>query len=136
MEQKELVLIRDYLPSDKNFIYASFLKGLRYGNEMFELIDAKVYFDIYQRVIENILDQDSTLVKVACLKDEPEVILGYSIATPTEGLIHFLFVKSAWRGIGIGTTLMSEGIHTATHTTKIGTALIKKKHLKYNPFMV
>lgn len=136
MNKADLIAIRGPQPGDKNFILATWMKGLKYGNDLFGLIDTGVYFTAYQTVIEAILDSPQTLVRIACLKDEPEVILGYSVLNLEQNAAHFCFVKAAWRSIGIARSLVPETTTTFTHLTKAGEAILKKKKLKYNPFII
>lgn len=137
MNKNELIEIRDVIESDRNFILATFLKGLRYGNDTFGLIDSKVYFSEYQKIIDAILRHPDTSVAVACLKDDKQVILGYSIFNLSKSLLHFTFVKSAWRGIGIAKSLFPEKTTTVTHITKTGASIIRKSSkLVFNPFAI
>lgn len=135
----ENVALRLATLEDKNFIMATWLKGLRHGNDWYSLIDQKAYFEVYPKVIESILASSYTEVRIACLRSDPEVILGYIVvdgkdpAQPTRA--HWIFVKKAWRGIGIARLLTPTTITTVTHLTKTGLGLMKKhQHLIFNPF--
>lgn len=133
LQKSDLVSVRDYLPGDRNFILATWLRGLRYGNEWFEAVDQKIYFDFYNKVIEIILNRPDTQVKVACLKDDPEVILGYSVYTG--GVLHWVFVKKAWRSIGIMKSLLPEGIVAVSHLTTVGKSILRRHPgVVFNPF--
>lgn len=136
MIKSDLISVREVLPEDKNFIYATFLRGLYYGESWFSVIDKSVFMDNYHKVIEHILNNPNTLIKVACLKDTPSAILGYSVITKDNTVAHFCFVKKAWRGIGIATQLVPTTVTTITHLTKTGLSLLKKKDLTFNPFIV
>ena len=89
----------------------------------------------YHKVIEHILKNPNTLIRVACLKEDPEVILGYLIGTKDQTVAHWVFCKKSWRNIGIMKSLLTTET-TATHATKAGLAIIKKKSLVFNPFIV
>ena len=133
MYKTNLVAIRDVTAQDANFVMATWLKGLRYGNDWFELIPSEVYFKVYHQVIEQILLRPKTLIQIACLKDEPDVILGYSVFE--DSTLHFLFVKRPWRGIGIAKMLTPIGITTVSHLTKTGRAILTKTPgVTFNPF--
>lgn len=72
-------------------------------------------------------------IKVACLKDSPDVILGYAVY---EGhCLHWVQCKQAWRGIGIAKLLCPETITTVSHLTRLGKTLMFKKNLVFNPFI-
>lgn len=128
--------IRDAVEKDFAFIYSTWLKGLRFGNDTFGLIDQHIYFDRYHEVIEKILALPTTLILVACLADDPDTILGYSVVGPP-GTLHYIHVKQAWRRFGIAQKLVPEEVKFVTHVTKVGWSILKKKYpaAKYNPFI-
>lgn len=133
MNKNELVSIRDYKPEDRNFILSTWLKGLRYGNDWFEVVPSDIYFEFYHNVIETILGLPDTKVKVACLKDDEEVILSYSVYSKEK--LHWIFCKKAWRSIGIAKSLVPQEITTVTHLTSIGKSILRKHtNLHFNPF--
>ncbi len=74
-------------------------------------------------------------VKIACLKEDENVVLGYSVARKINevNILDFVFVKSAWRGIGIAKSLVPSPLHVVTSLTKSGKAL-KPKEVIFNPF--
>jgi hypothetical protein len=132
--KKDLVAVRGPMPEDINFIFASWLRGLYYGNTFFGEIPKDIFMDKYHQVIQNLLAKAT--VRVACLKDDPEVILGYSVIRNTESgeTLDWIFVKSAWRRIGIGKSLVPNKINATTHLSKVGKAL-KPTDCIYNPFL-
>ena len=129
LDKKDLVSLRGPRPDDVNFIFASWLRGLYYGDTWFGEIPKDVFMENYHKVVQNILTKAD--VRVACLKDDPDVILGYSVSSGST--LHWIFTKSAWRKIGIGKSLLPEKVDTVTHLTKIGRSL-KPKDCIYNPF--
>lgn len=136
LNKKDLIAIRGMYPDDWNFILATWLKGLRYGNDWFGLVEAPVYYASYQTVIERILQSPGTTIRVACLKDSPDVILGYSV---TRGnTLDWIFCKSRWRLIGIAKSLVSESVTQVSHLTEVGKAILKKKKssITFNPFSI
>jgi GNAT superfamily N-acetyltransferase len=87
----------------------------------------------YHRIVEGLITQG--IIKVACLKEDPDVILGYAIFSKTYPALHFVFVKSAWRGIGIARSLVPKETKVVTHLTKVGLSILKKNPtLVFNPF--
>lgn len=127
--------IRDAFETDFPFIYSTWLKGLRFGNEAFTMIEQNSYFKNYHKVIEVILNRPDTVIKVACLLDDPETILGYSILG--EDMVHYVHVKQAFRSFGIGKSLCPKSISRVTHVTKVGLSILKAKHpeFHYDPFL-
>lgn len=130
----ELVDFRRAINSDVPFILSTFLKGLRYGNGWYKLIDSKVYFSVYHDIIVRILSKPEISVKVACLKEDPTIILGYSIVEGDR--LHWVHVKKAWRHVKIATSLVPETITTVTHLTDVGKSIFLKKKLIFNPFVL
>jgi len=133
LSKNELIEVRDGVEDDNVFILATWLRGLRYGNSWFLLIDAKIYFAEYQKAIKVLLASADTIIKVACLKEEPSVILGYSVYS--NGRLHFTFVKKAWRKIGIAKSLVPQDIKVVSHITDTGRSILRKyPDVTFNPF--
>lgn len=131
IKKSALVMLRDGRPTDLPFIYASWLKGLRYGNDWFGAIDQGIYFKAYHKVLESVLLRST--VKVACLIDEPDAILGYSVTSGTK--VHWVFVKKHWRGIGLARDLLPVQPTIVTHVTKVGLSILKKSNsVIFDPF--
>lgn len=137
MEKKDLVTVRDMQPGDRNFIFATWLRGLYYGNSFFGEMPKDAFMKHYHDVLEKLLTRPTPWVRVACLKDDPEVILGYAIGRvwPGELSLDWIFVKSPWRKIGIAKSLVPPGVTTITHLTKVGKAL-KPSAWVFNPFFL
>lgn len=135
MKKDDLVSFRNVMGEDNNFILSTWLRGLRYGNQWFGMIEQEVYFKMYKPIIERLLVKPTVSVKVACLKDDPEVILSYSVLE--QDRLHWVFTKKAWRQMGLANDLIPKEIKTLTHITHIGESLyLKKKQLTFNPFLL
>jgi hypothetical protein len=140
IDKKDLVSIRDYRPSDHNFIMATFLRGLYYGDSWFSLIPKNIFMTSYHPAAERIVAKPGVTIKVACLRDEPEVILGYSIYRVLQvqnqevTVLDWIFCKTAWRNIGIAKSLMPAQVHAVSHLTKTGKSLLNKIGAIFNPF--
>jgi len=134
-ERKESVIVRPPCAEDTSFIFATWLRGLRYGNELFELINPDVYFEFYHKVIQSILTNKNTTVAIACLKEDKDVILGYAVYSGTT--LHWCHVKTAWRNIGIAKQLVPSNINTVSHLTKVGIGILKNHPaVQFNPFLL
>lgn len=129
----DLIFIRPAVMADKPFILSTWLKGLRFGNIWYRLIDDKIYFRVYHAVIEKLISTPGVTIKVACLKDDPEVILGYVVYQGDK--VHWVQVKKAWRNIGIARALTPSEITTTTHLTEVGRSIFLKKKWVFNPFL-
>lgn len=133
LDRNSLISIRPSEPGDHNFIMATWLRGLRYGNDWFEAIDSEIYFRVYGLFIEKIIADKNTSVNVACLKDDPDVILGYSVSSGP--VVHWVFCKKSWRNIGIAKSLVPKTIEKVTHLTSVGRSILRRSpNVKFDPF--
>jgi len=131
-ELESLVFVRKANDSDAPFIYASFLKGLYYDNEFYNMIPKADFMENYKRVVESLLFKCQ--VNIACLKEDPSVIVGYSITTGNT--LHWLYVKKSWRKQGVAKLLVPVLPNFFSHFTNLGLILRKTKYpeLTFNPF--
>lgn len=127
------VSLRSHVESDLPFIFSTWLKGLYHGNPLYRKIEQGIFYPKYHKVLEAVLK--SSTVVVACLEDEPDVVLGYAVYRDLT--MHWIFVKKAWRKMGIAKQLVVPNITAVSHLTKIGESLIKSKGLnwKFDPFL-
>lgn len=133
---KGLYDIRDYTKDDRAFVLATFLRGLYYGDSWFGEIPKPIFMTNYSIIAEKLIDSPKTIIKVACLPDSPDVILGYSILSADFQGIHWMYVKSMWRKKGIAKSLTPQYASYVTHLSSLGKLLLKEK-LKtaiFNPF--
>lgn len=137
-----LFAIRAYRESDKNLILSTFLKGLYYGygeenppSIWGHDVDKRIFMDNYKKVAAAFLDSPKVTIAVACLPDDPDTILGYSILGTSGSVLHWVFVKSVWRNKSIAKTLVPASITTVTHLSKLGKELLPKLNNPiFNPF--
>lgn len=129
----ELVSIRNYEPDDEAFIYQTWLKGYRHGNSMHRGMDTGTFEKGYRPAITALLKK--SLVKIACLKESPNVVLGYSVSEGTK--LHWIFVRSVWKGMGIMSLLLPLRFNSVSHKTNAFERILKEKfpHVKYDPFL-
>lgn len=143
IDRKELIEVRSYTANDRNFILATYLRGLYYGDSWFSMIPKGIFMENQHRVIEKVLSNPNVDIKVACLKEDKDTILGYSISRklgdPQNPIVvlDWIFCKSAWRGIGIAKMLYPAHTSACTHLTKSGAAIVREKcnHLIFNPYI-
>lgn len=134
MSQIDLLANRPWNPGDFNFVKATWLKSLRFGNAWFAKSEGSSYYKAYSTVLDKILSTPGVEVTVACLCDDPELILGYSVQRGNT--LDFVYVKKRWRGVGIATSLVSPNIDTVTHLTDTGKSILDKKfpEIVFNPW--
>jgi hypothetical protein len=91
------------------------------------------FYKGYHPVITALLKRSTT--RVACLKESPDVILGYSVYEGPK--LHWVHVKEAWRKFGIAKLLLPKDFNTVSHKTSMGERILKQKYpnVKYDPFL-
>lgn len=139
MNKSDLITTRTPVAEDAAFILSTWLKGLLYGGDaLYRKIPKDIYYANHHKVLEKILSSPSTTVKIACLKEDPEVILGYIVyrTFESQSVIDWIFVKKNWRGIGIANSLFPHNVYAVTSLTKAGESIMQK-HSKvvFNPYI-
>lgn len=121
-----------YLP----LIYSRWLRSLRYGNPLFKKIASHYYYKFYHDYLEKLLAKPDSLVMLAVLSDDKDIVLGFSVSR--EDVLDYIHVHSNNRMHGIATHLLPEKISVMTHITedagKVWPSNPKYKHWKFNPF--
>lgn len=132
----DLFIIRPYdHENDHKFIYATWLRGLYSGNYLFSKMPKSVFMSNYHDIIENILKSPLITIKVCAFKEDPGVIIGYSVYS--QSALYWVFVKKAWQNIGVAKDLVPSTINTVNQLTYSGVSILKTHpHLTYNPFEV
>lgn len=102
-------LQRDY----KNLVLAPFLNSLRYGNDLFKLIDKDAYYASYTKYIETLLQRPDCLIKFAMLSDD--TVLGWCLFQ--DKTVHYVWVKEHQRRQGIAGSLVPKNFEVITHIT-------------------
>lgn len=136
MVKSELVASRPMLPEDKNFIMATLLRGLYYGGSVFSEMKKQRFMESYQPIAEALLTKNINSTLVACLKEDPNVILGYVILNEDKNTIHYAFCKKPWRGIGVIRDLVPNTVRNVSHLTKTGLSILKRKGWDFDPFLL
>jgi GNAT superfamily N-acetyltransferase len=131
-----MIEIRDYRPEDKNFILATFLRGLYYGDSWFSSVPKDIFMSNYSAVVEALINSPRVATKVMCLADDIDVVVGYSMMSADFQTIHWVFVKKDWRNKGIASRLLPQRPTAVTHLTALGKSLLTKfqSPVIFNPF--
>lgn len=130
----ELIIKRSWNPqTDKSFIMSTLLKGIYYGDSWFSLIPKDIFMSNYHPHIERLLSAPGVDVTIACLGEDPDVIIGYSVTTNT--ILHYVFCKRSWRKIGVAKLLLPQTVSAVSHLTDLGRKLLPKlPGAIFNPF--
>lgn len=134
----DLIAIRPYDPTeDENFIFSTALAGLYYGDSWFAKIKKTLFITQYRKVLQAMIAKPTTCVRIACMKEDPTEIKGYSITVNHDHALAWVFVKKDWRKNGIAKTLVPTTVTEVTNLTALGEVLMKKyPHLSFNPFVI
>jgi len=132
MKKSDLVTFRLAAPGDIPFIFSTWLRGLKYGNKALKKVPNKAFFTEMHKTIEQVMMAPGTLVRVCCLKSDPETVLGYSVASEP-GILHWVFVKKAWRSIGVGTDLIPGPVTVITCATDATKDFFKARGIPLQP---
>lgn len=120
-------------PNLQGFVCANWLRSLRHQNEFFKMIDPPSYWAAYRTFINMLLNKPETVVHLALLKDDHDVVLGFSVSR--EHVLDYVYVAKDMRRHGICSSLV-HGESTFTHITKTWKTIWAKKfpEMKFNPF--
>jgi hypothetical protein len=135
--KSDVSYIREYLPADEHFILSTWLKGLYFGGTLYSYIDKKTFMVYYTKVLKSIIsNKDRYKIQVMCDRLDPNIIIGFSVLSKDETVLHWVQVKVDFRRHGVAADLVPATVKTVTHLTKLGILLMKNKGLAYNPFIL
>lgn len=119
----------------QNLVFAKWMRSYRHGNDYVKLANPDCYFEAYNRYITNILYRPDTILRLAVLSDEDDVVLGFSVIE--RDVLHYVLVGKDFRKQGIAKQLVPTEINWITHLTKIGLRLWAKElpQAQFNPFL-
>lgn len=130
-------IIREFRPDKDNaFICATLLNGFYYGNDYIKFMDYHEFYPIYQKIIENLLHKPEVIINVCAWKEDPNIMLGFSILE-SGVILHWVYVKKVFRRYGIAKQLVPDTVQYVTHLTNHGKSLLRQNtNIKYNPFLI
>lgn len=101
--------------------------------DFFSAIDQDTFMREYHKYLEMLFSRPEMRIRVACLVEESDVILGFSVFSGP--LLHFVFVKPDWRHIGLGNDLVPDNIGIVTGFTRVGDIIRRKRGWGFNPWL-
>lgn len=134
------VVVREAGPGDLNFILKSWLMAVRNTSHLSWGIANARYFAGEQILIKRTLAKARTLV--ACLPDDPELVLGFVVCEPP-ALCHFVYVKAALRRQGVARVLLQAagldpvaGFVATVATYELTKGFIREKYpaVEFDPY--
>lgn len=123
------VIVREYdKERDAPMLFATWRNALWFdttGRD--ESLNHKFFRDC-TKLIKSILAGRDARVQIACLSDDPDLILGVSVMNK-DNLV-WVYVKADYRARGIATMLAKGAKTFSKPSTRIGKAIVKNKELK------
>lgn len=136
------VIARPPEEKDVPFILSSWLKSYR-DSEFASSIPADVYFNNHRSLINHILIQENNALTLLCDSEDHDHILGFIAYNSKAPIVFYVYVKHAFRNLGLG-RYMLEGIKKnfggnvkiqCTHKAR-GWKNFKSLGLVYNPYLI
>lgn len=137
MPERPPLTLRLATPSDLRFVKHSWFQSYRKGGRA-----PDVAFPVLQAGLGALIDRlvSEASVFVAAATEVPDEICGWSCRRT--GTLHYVYVKQAYRHLGIGRQLCAEIAQIAgpvvwhTFETRAGTQFAQKIGTKFNPFLL
>jgi GNAT superfamily N-acetyltransferase len=132
-------VIRNLVPGDEPFVYASWLHSFEPFRD--RRISRDIYYQEHHALIAGLLDKPSGLRIVAASREEPKLLFGFlfgarlSVGT----VLDYVFVKPIYRRMGIASALLRElGPADAVthHTTDLNSLLGLGTRATYDPYLL
>jgi ribosomal protein S18 acetylase RimI-like enzyme len=134
------VLIRPATPEDRPFIADSWLRSFRrspWAVRVWGQPDRgerdRVYYSRYGHAgwVDTLLTSFPGQFSVACLESDPSFVMGFSVFDGRTILLHYVYVKAAFRRNGIGRQLCPQSSYVVTAETPKWQAFAKKHGIAY-----
>lgn len=117
--------------TDERFVAASWFESFWKARAQREGIDFEAYKAGQDAIIRRLM-RDATIM-VAYAANVPDEIAGYSVVE--DDTLHYVYVKAAYRRMGIGGGLVPEGLKFYTHDTgRQGHRFVVGLKLSFNPY--
>lgn len=128
-----MIAIRAANEGDKNFIYATWLRGLYHGSLFWACTTAKEFYKYMGQNVTEVLSRPGVEVRVVSVADEPSLILGYAVFEgPT---LHWVYVKAEGRSQGLARKLLEgHSIERVSNLTTVGDAIRRKRKWRFYPW--
>lgn len=136
------IRIRAATDADVGYVLKSWLETYRRESLWAKHMENEVFYPRHRAVVTELVEQDDTIVAVNA--NDPAHLLGFACGRRVKNalVIHFVYVKFAFRNFGVGRALLStfewDGKEpvTATHWTHSVDGLSRTKPILYNPYLL
>ena len=137
------IAIRLHEATDEDFIYSTWMKSFR-DNSYARAVPTQLYNIGQRKRINKILSKEGVNVLIACDAETPELIYGYAVMERTPDVLHYVYVKSAYRKLGIAKALLIDFLDNSVLYTHKGDIVIERllrddptyNQWVYNPYLL
>lgn len=128
IEDIKTVVVRAYDEDvDAPLVFSTWRDALWFEQERDEAESIQFYRAVNKK-IRFLLAMPDTKIKIACLKDDPDIIIGYSVVNKDN--VIWTYVKFDYRRKGIA-NLLCKGLKSVSFPlTRIGEKIVRLKNLK------
>lgn len=128
----QLLELRPGKKEDESFLYGTWLNGTYQKTRWRTEFARGDFFKGYHSVIAHILSKPQTQILTCCLKEDPDILVGYSVfeKCPTDTIFHWIFIRADWRGNKIAKDLIPPKVTVVTHMTPAGQIIFHKFKVK------
>ena len=129
-------ILRKGALSDAPIIFSTWSKALWFETKR-DPLEQKTFMRAAHKMIRNTLNKPGTIVRVACLADDLDHVLGYSVVSEFDTgemealVLDWVYVKLNYRNNGVG-RLLTNGSYdfVAPPSTRVGEAIVEDKLLE------
>jgi GNAT superfamily N-acetyltransferase len=135
------IRIRSISDSDVSFVFNSWLRSFK-GSPKYKHVENTIFYQNHHKIVQQCILRSQVLL--ACDENDLSQILGYIVADRIDDIltVHYVYVKQAFRGLGIASMLLKEvgydkKIATIyTHATEFGLKLCRNTNFVFHPYIV
>ncbi len=141
---QDQIAIRDVKDDDMPFFFNSMLNHYKHSSPHTRLIPDSNYYLELHNIIDRMLERKGNILKLCVLAEDPSIVFGYVWANDCPDTINYLYVKKAFRGLGIAKSLILAAFPDFTPDKKIyypfftydaGKITLKYSKLIFNPYL-
>lgn len=126
-EENVRVVLRELRDADLPMIHSTWRNSLWYDIKRNETGAAQFYKDV-SRYIKTLLSMPTTKIRIACLADDANHIVGYSAMSTSN--LEWVYIKFDYRKSGVATMLCPGLKSVSKPRTKVGEAIAKKLNMR------
>ncbi len=131
------IKIRKAGEGDKAFVLATWLRSYYNGSQFGSEITPHVYFKWHHALCEAFWIRPTAYALIACNPDDENQIYGWAAMEQSlhGHLVHYVYVKPAFRQMGIAKALLPDSAAVSTHITRMAKRLFPSNYV-YNPYLI